>query len=135
GDTAAWSPFSINISSSSSAPIVTTANLTRQPNQTLAASSLFTASDPNGYAITDYQLWDSTRDPDSGRFYLNGVRQAPGTVIDIPASALGQLTFVTGTVASDLQVRAFDGASWSAADSAAWSPFTINAPPPSPPPV
>jgi hypothetical protein len=106
--------------------VVTTSNLAESANTTLAASSLFTVSDPNGFAITEYQFWDSTRDPASGHFYINGVQQAAGTVIDLPASQIGQVDFVTGTVGNALQVRAFDGTSWSAGDTAAWAPFTID---------
>jgi hypothetical protein len=43
----------------------------------------------------------------------------------VPASQLGQVTFVAGTVSNSLQVRAFDGVTWSAADTAAWSPFVV----------
>jgi hypothetical protein len=39
---------------------------------------------------------------------------------------LGQTSFVTGTLGDGLQLRAFDGKAWSAADSAAWAPFQIN---------
>jgi hypothetical protein len=129
GDTAAWAPFTIGINGQAGTlppPVVTTSNLARSASTALAASSLFTVSDPNGFAITEYQFWDSTRDPASGHFYINGVQQAPGTVIDVPASQMGQVDFVTGTVGNALQVRAFDGTSWSADDTAAWAPFTIS---------
>ncbi len=129
GDSAAWAPFTLSISGQSGTsqpPVVTTSNLTEPANTTLAASSLFTVSDPNGHAITEYQFWDSTRSSASGHFYLNGVQQAPGTVIDIAASQLSHMTFVTGSISNALQVRAFDGVSWSAGDTAAWAPFTIN---------
>ena len=42
-------------------------------------------------------------------------------VIDIPASALAQTSFVTGSTGDVLQVRAFDGKSWSAADGTVWA--------------
>ncbi len=138
GDSAAWAPFTLSVngqSGPSNPPVVTTSNLTEPANTTLAASSLFTVSDPNGHAITEYQFWDSTRDPASGHFYVNGVQQAAGTVIDIAASQLGQTTFVTGTDSNALQVRAFDGVSWSAGDSAAWAPFSVNIAAPPPPVV
>ncbi len=126
GDAAAWAPFSLNIAAPPP-PVMTTSNFGTPPNQTFAAASLFAVSDPNGYAITEYQFWDSTRDPASGHFYINGVQQAPGTVIDVPASQLGAVTFVAGTVSNALQVRAFDGVSWSAGDTAAWAPFSVTA--------
>ncbi len=126
GDTAAWSPFNVNVAASPP-PVVITSNISTVPNQTFAASRLLSVSDPNGYAITEYQFWDSTRDAASGHFYINGVQQAPGTVIDVPASQIGAVTFVTGTVSNALQARAFDGVSWSAGDTAAWSPFNVTA--------
>jgi hypothetical protein len=107
--------------------VVTSANVSEPPLQTLAASSLFSVTSPTGFPITEYQFWDSTRDPASGHFYVNGVQQAPGTVIDVPASQLGQVSFVTGTVGNLLQVRTFDGVSWSASDTAPWAPFNISA--------
>ena len=136
-DNAAWAPFSINVGSIAlpQPPVVTTANLTEAPNQTLAASSLFSVNDPGGNAITEYQFWDSNTSPNAGHFYLNGVEQSLSTVIDISASQLAQMTFVTGTAASAIQVRAFDGVSWSAADNGAWAPFVINVSVPPPPVV
>ena len=124
-DTAAWSPFTINVATSPP-PVVTTANLTEAPSQTLLASSLFSVTDPGGNSITEYQFWDSNTSPNAGHFYLNGVEQSLSTVIDISASQLAQMTFVTGSAASAVQVRAFDGTSWSASDTAAWSPFTVS---------
>jgi len=46
-------------------------------------------------------------------------------VIDITATQALQTSFLTGTVNDDLQIRAFDGHSWSAADSANWAPFLV----------
>ena len=40
-------------------PVVTVANLTAAHGQGFAASSLFTASDPDGDAITQYGFWDT----------------------------------------------------------------------------
>ncbi len=77
------------------APVLTTANLTAQHNQTLAASSLFTVSDADGDTITRYQLKDTSTDPNSGHFVVNDVAQAAGTVIDISAAQLSQVSFVT----------------------------------------
>jgi cytochrome oxidase Cu insertion factor (SCO1/SenC/PrrC family) len=106
-------------------PVVTTHDVTLQINQTVSLSSLFSVSDPDGDTITSYQLWDSTRDPNSGHFVINGVVQAAGTIITLSAGNLSQASFVTGTVADGLQIRAFDGSIWSAADNASWAPFTV----------
>ena len=129
-----WSPFNVSITLPPP-PVVTTSNISSLPNQTFAASSLFTASDPASNPITEYEFWDNTDDPASGHFYLNGAMVAPHTLIDVPASQLGQVTFVTGTVSNLLQVRAFDGVSWSAAWSAWWSPFNVSITLPPPPVV
>ena len=55
-----------------------------------------------------YQLWDSNRDPNSGYFTINGVKQDAGTIINILASDLANTAFVTGKVSDTLQIRAFD---------------------------
>ena len=86
---------------------------------------MFSVTESAGNPITEYQFWDSNTSPNAGHFYLNGVEQPLSTVIDISASQLAQMTFVTGTAASAVQVRTFDGVSWSAPDTGAWSPFTI----------
>jgi hypothetical protein len=126
-DTASWSPFNVSIAANR-APVVTTAAITAQKNQALALSSLFTVTDPDGDTITRYQLKDTSTDAASGHFVVNGVAQAAGTVIEITAAQLAQTSFVTGTAADNLQVRAFDGTTWSAADNAQWSPFTVSVP-------
>src|SRR3984893_14869230 len=116
-------------------PVVTTANLNLARHITVAASSLFSVTDPDNHPITAYEFWDSTRDPNSGHFVVNGVVQPAGTVIDVTAAQLAQTSFVTGSVSNALQVRAFDGFSWSAADNAAWAPFNVNVPANHPPVV
>ena len=130
-DNALWAPFNVTITTPPP-PVVTTSNVSFTPGQTLAASSLFTVSDPDSLAITEYQFWDRTSDPASGHFYFNSVKVADHTVLDVTAAQLSEVTFVTGTDPTALEVRAFDGVSWSAADNALWAPFnvTITTPPP-----
>ena len=120
----AWGQLTITVPNT--APVVQTANITRSHNQTLALSSLFSVTDADGDAMTKYQLLDSTADSNSGHFVVNGVTQAANSVIEITAAQLAQTSFVTGKVGDNLQIRAFDDASWSAADNAAWAPFTIS---------
>jgi hypothetical protein len=124
-DSDAWAPFTVTIDRR---PIVTTANVTKTVNTVVALTSLFSVSDADSDSITRYELWDSTRDPTSGHFVINGVAQTAGTIIDITAAQLAQTSFAVGTVSDDLQIRAFDGKLWSAADNASWSPIV-------PPPV
>ncbi len=93
----------------------------------MTLSSLFQVTDADNDTITRYELWDSTRDPNSGSFFIGSAKQGmPGTIIDITAAQLAQTSFVTGTVGDSLQIRAFDGYAWSADDTAAWSPFHVS---------
>jgi hypothetical protein len=126
GDNAAWQPFTVTVATPYTAPIASTHDINTTPGQTLALSSLFSVSDADGDSMTRYQLWDSTVDPNSGHWMVNGVAQAASTVIDITAAQFAQTSFLTGTVGDSLQIRAFDGVSWTAADTAAWAPFHIN---------
>ena len=134
GENDLWAPFTVNVTAPP-APIVTTSDINSTPHQTLAASSLFTVADPDSLAITEYQFWDRTSDPASGHFYFNGVEVADHTVLDVTAAQLSEVTFVTGTDPNALEVRAFDGVSWSAADNAVWAPFNVNITTPPPPVV
>jgi hypothetical protein len=124
-DNAPWSPFAVTVTPYTS-PSLTTSDVNTTPGQTLALSSLFSVSDPDGDSMTRYQLWDSTADSNSGHWVVNGVAKSASTVIDITAAQFSQTSFLTGTVGDSLQIRAFDGISWSAADNAAWAPFHIN---------
>jgi len=126
GDNASWAPFTVTVATPYTAPTVNTNDVNTTAAQTLALSSLMSVNDPDGDSMTRYQLWDSSRDPSSGHWQVNGVAQAAGTVIDITAAQFAQTSFVTGTLGDSLQIRAFDGVSWSAADNASWSPFHIN---------
>jgi len=124
-DNLPWSPFTVSVTPYT-APVLSTADINTTPGQTLALSSLFLVSDPDGDTMTRYQLWDSTRDPNSGHFVVNGQAQAAGAVIDVTAAQLAQTSFVTGALGDALQIRAFDGASWTAADTATWAPFHVS---------
>ncbi|WP_271614781.1 M10 family metallopeptidase [Bradyrhizobium sp. CCBAU 51627] len=104
-------------------PLVTAPDFTATHNQNIAASTLFTASDPNGYTITEYHFWDSTADPSSGHFVVGGVAQGTNQSIDVLASQLASTTFQSGSGSDDLWVQAFDGTYWSA-----WKEFHVNAP-------
>ena len=93
--------------------VVTASNIELTASQaSVAASSLFTASDPDGDVITAYGFMDSGG---NGHFALNGVLQANNQEIDVTAAQLPQLTYqsVAGT-ADTLEVRVNDGAVWSA---------------------
>ena len=72
------------------------------------------AYDADGDPITLYEVEDTTTDPNSGHFVVNGVAQAAGMVLDLTAAQWAQTTFVTGTVGDTLQMRVSDGKNWSA---------------------
>jgi len=102
--------------------VVTAANVVLSAGQaSIAASSLFSASDPDGDAIAKYGFMDTG----SGHFVLNGVVQANNQEIDVTAAQLSQLTYqsVAGSV-DTLEVRANDGTLWSS-----WTSFTVTPPP------
>src|SRR5208337_5273754 len=70
-------------------PIVTAANVALSAGHaSVAATSLFTVSDPDGNAITTYGVLNTG----NGHFVLNGVVQASNQEIDVMAAQLSQLT-------------------------------------------
>jgi hypothetical protein len=123
-DTANWAPFTLG-PTVNNPPVVTTVDHTVTPGQSLSLASLISVSDADGDSMTRYQLYDGTSDPNSGHFVVNGVAQSARIVIDLTAAQAAQTSFLTGTADDDIQIRAFDGHAWSAADTANWSPFHI----------
>src|SRR5205807_1650285 len=96
-------------------------NITASPGQVFAASSLFTASDPDGDAITQYDFWDTGGG--GGHFLVNGAAQPTNRDIYVAAAQLAQTTYQSGNGSGTdtLWVRANDGTQWSA-----WSSsFTV----------
>ncbi len=94
-------------------PVVTpvSANLTASTGQSLAASALFTVSDPDGDAIAQYDFWDTGGG--GGHFLVNGVTQPIDGDIIVSASQLAQTTYQPGSGTDTLWVKAYDGAQWS----------------------
>ena len=90
------------------APIVTATNVTL--NQTsVAATTLFSASDPDGNAITTYAFTDTG----PGDFVLNGVAQPNNQTIDVTAAQLSQLTYHSGAGVDTIEISVYDGTLWS----------------------
>jgi hypothetical protein len=108
----AWQPFTAG----PTAPVVTAPNLLTVPGQTFAASSLFTASDPDGDTLTKYDFYDATG---NGHFTLGGVAQPAATIIDVTAAQLATTSYLSGSGTDQLYVRANDGSAWSP-----WQAFT-----------
>src|SRR5205085_2243852 len=92
------------------APTVTTSNVTAAHGQSFAASSLFTARDADGDAISKFACWDAGSG--GGHFVLNGVAQGVSQEIDVTAAQLSQLSYQSGTAADTLWVAAYDGTMW-----------------------
>src|SRR5258707_6072057 len=115
----AWQPFTAT-APVDQAPVVSASNAAIASGQSVAASSLFTASDPDGDTITKYEFYDATG---NGHFALGGVAQGAATVIDVTAAQLASTTYQSGSGSDQLYVRANDGTLWST-----WQPFTATAP-------
>lgn len=83
-------------------------------NDTIDASELFSATDPDGDAITQYEFEDEAL-ASSGRFELNGVGQANGSTVTIGAGQLSNLIYVGGTSIGkeDVFVRVLANGQWS----------------------
>jgi len=80
--------------------------------QSIAASSLFSYSDPFGSPATQYDFWDNG--VGGGHFALNGNALAAGQDNIISASQLSQVTYQPGNGADTLWIRANDGTTWGA---------------------
>ncbi len=93
------------------APVVTAANQTVAANSNIAGNSLFSATDPDGDAITKYVFYDDTADASSGYFVLNGVVQAAKQSITVLPSQLSNLSFHAGTTSDHLYAAAWDNQS------------------------
>ncbi|WP_461314829.1 AIDA repeat-containing protein [Bradyrhizobium embrapense] len=121
-DGTAWSSWTAFTAKAfaDTAPTVNAVNVTAAHGQTsIAASSLFTVSDPDGDTMTKYALWDTGG---SGHWVVNGVAQAANTEIDITAAQLSQTSYVfgpTGSAPDTLYIKANDGTLWGG-----WTAFT-----------
>jgi hypothetical protein len=94
------------------APVVTASNVTLSAGHTsVAASSLFSVSDPDGDAIVQYDLWDNGAG--GGAFVLNGTALAANQNNYLTAAQLAQTTYQAGTGTDTMWVRASDGTLWS----------------------
>jgi hypothetical protein len=103
------------------APTVTASDRTATRGQSFVASSLFSVSDAENDATTNYALWDAAGD--TGYWLINGVAQSDGVEIDITAAQFAQTTFQSASGADHLWVRAYDGTLWGS-----WTGFYVTAP-------
>jgi len=118
----AWQSFTI-APPPNRTPTASAGSQTASIGTVLAASSLVSATDPDGDALT-YHFTDWGTAASSGHFAVNGVAQDAGRNIYVSAADLANTSFVAGSTADQLYVRVSDGTAWSA-----WQAFTV-APPP-----
>ena len=98
---------------------VTSSSITATHGQaSVAASTLFTTSDPEGDAITQYDFWDTEG---NGHWTINGATGTTSGHNYVAAANLGTVNYTFGTVADTLYIRAFDGTAWST-----WQQITAN---------
>ncbi|WP_211237286.1 hypothetical protein, partial [Neisseria gonorrhoeae] len=89
----AWTAFTAT-PGPDQAPVVTAPNVTvTQGETTVLASNLFTTTDADHDAITQYGFWDTGG---NGHWVVNGVAQAANTEIDVSAANLSQVSYVFG---------------------------------------
>jgi hypothetical protein len=118
----AWTEFHVN-APVDHGPVATAADYTAAPNKNISASSLFSVTDAYNDPVTAYQLWDSTTDPSSGHWVVNGVAQGKNAAIGVSPAQLSSTTFQSGSGSNDLWVRGNDGFVWGP-----WKEFHVNAP-------
>lgn len=118
----AWIQLSVNVINH--APVATAADVVATKGQSFAVSSLFSASDADTHdSIVKYEFWDSTADPSSGSFMINGVNQDAGKTISVSAAQLADTVFQSRSGMDQLWGRVSDGMDWSA-----WQQFYVTAP-------
>jgi hypothetical protein len=122
-DWGAWQEFHVTAPVDAKPVVTATDPINVAHGANPLASSLFSVSDADGDAIIKYQFWDSTADPASGHWVVDGVAQTTSVAIDVTAAQLAQTTFQSGSGTDDLWVRANDGTDWGA-----WQEFHVTAP-------
>lgn len=115
--------FHVNVAPNH-APVLTvpSANVSLAAGQSVAASSLFGATDADGDALT-YYILDNSAAANSGHFVLNGTALAAGTPYTLTAVQFAQTSFVAGTAGDNLYVLASDGKALSGPDYTAFHIF------------
>ena len=92
-------------------PVVTPIDAVVMLNQSIAVSTLFSVTDPDGDEITQYRFTDTTASGSSGYFVFQGQIQQNGAQLLIDADDLDELFYVGGPVVGNefIRVQAFDG--------------------------
>jgi Ca2+-binding RTX toxin-like protein len=120
----AWSEFHVNVAGGNRAPVVTAppASVSATSGQVLQVSTLCSATDPDGDALT-YYVYDNTVTAGGGHFVLNGSPLSADTMHALTAAQFAQLTFVAGASGStdNLNIKVYDGHVITS-----WNTFNIN---------
>lgn len=105
--------FTLNVAAVNDAPVVSVADARVLLGQAVAVATLFSVSDEEGGAPTQYQFKDSTAG--HGYFTVGGIEQGVHVAISVSAADLADTAFVAAPeIATDLVwARAFDGQAWS----------------------
>ena len=96
------------------APVISAGNGQVLVGRAVSAGSLFSVSDADNDAITQYEFWDDTAG--GGHFSVNGVVQGTSQSIAVSAADLANTRYTGGATPGTEQVwvRANDGQDWSA---------------------
>jgi hypothetical protein len=109
------SEFHVNVAGVDHPPVLTvpSANVSASAGQTISASSLFSASDADGDALS-YYLYEGSA-ANTGHFVVNGTAEPVQTSFLVTAAQLAQTTFVAGSAgtSADLYAIAYDGHAYS----------------------
>jgi serralysin len=99
------------------APVVTPLTSYVLLNQSVLASTLFTASDPDNDPITQYRFTDLSAAGSTGFFRYNGVPRPQGSTTTVASADLSKLSFVSGSLIGNenIRVEVFANGEWSAA--------------------
>ena len=108
-DGTAWSAWTAGFTATDGAPVSTPVHtvVSGAGGKTYAVSELFTVSDADGDAPTQYDFWDNGAG--GGHWSINGVPQASNQDILVNASQLSQVTYQAGSGTDTIYLRATDG--------------------------
>jgi hypothetical protein len=104
-----WGPGFTATPEPDQAPVSQASSFTTVTGQTLAATSLVSATDADGDTITKYGFWDTEG---NGHWTVSGVTQPTNAEFDVSASNLSSVNYVAGNGTDTLFVRAYDGIAW-----------------------
>lgn len=122
-----WSKTVVTVSGTNSAPQMNLpdgASVITAPNQPIAISSLFTATDPDGDSLT-YLINDTNTATGHGHFVVAGNVVPQGTPYWVTQAQLAQTSYVPGTVGvtDTLGMVAYDGQVYS--NGGVWSAVSV----------